>query len=246
MRTLGFAAIGSAVVALIAFLVIGLLAPHEVAIQHRRFIAAEPPEVFAVLAEHDRWPKLWDDVTRVEILEGGDGQAVGTKRRLYFEEGTRFTEVVTAYEPPYDLHFSGIETPGVTDWQVQIALQPGARGGTVATLRIGYEPDGFVRRVLNELGFQKALKHTAMRLLDNVARELGVENVTVDEYAIRMAQARARKASAESASAKSGHGEPLDGAPSETTPATGPTEDEGAEATPVESERAPAGSDVTP
>ena len=201
MRTLGFAAIGSAVVALLAFLVVGLLAPSRVAIQHRRFIAAEPPEIFALIARNENWPKLWNGVSRVEIIEKGAEGGVGTKRRLYFDEGPAWTELITAYEPPYDLHFSGIETPGVMNWQVQITLQPGARGGTVATLRIDYEPDGFVRRVLNELGGEQALKHTAMRFLDNVARELQVENVTVDEYAIRMAQARAKKALEESKSA---------------------------------------------
>ncbi len=202
MRTLGFAAIGTAVVALLAFLVIGLLAPSRVTIQHRRFIAAEPPEVFAVIADHERWPELWDDLTRVEVIERGPEGEVGTRRRVYRRDGTTWTELVSAYDPPYDLHFSGVDTPGVVDWQMQLTLQPGARGGTVATIRISYEPEGFVSRVVNELGFEQTLRHNAMHFLDAVARALGVETVTVDEYAIRMAQRRAKEAARREAGAE--------------------------------------------
>lgn len=194
MRTFLIGIGGIVVLAALVFLVLGLTGPDSLTVQHRRFIAAEPPEVFKVVSNPESWPVLFryrGDHEIVKVTEAKDKGGKQPEWVIHFKNGKTWREIITAYEPPHDIHFTGIDTPGVQDWQMHVLLEPGARGGTVATFRITFSPDGFVARAASQLGFQAQLRHAAIGFLDNVAKKLGVANETVDVYVARhMAEIR--------------------------------------------------------
>lgn len=57
--------------------------------------AAPPSAVFAVLADHERWPEWFGAVRRVEVL--GPATGVGARRRVHIP-GARFEEVFLAWD----------------------------------------------------------------------------------------------------------------------------------------------------
>ncbi len=73
--------------------------------------AAGPEAVFAVLADHERWPEWFPSVTRVEVIGAREG--IGAQRRVHvpgasFEEefiawevGARWSFTVTAARPRF-------------------------------------------------------------------------------------------------------------------------------------------------
>ena len=217
MRTFLIGAAGVVVVAAIAFFLIGFLSPREITVQHRRFIAAEPLPVWNAVADYRAWPSYFEhgepgasQVSKVEVKAIDDG-GVGTERTIDFTDGSEWRDMVSVYEPPYDLRFSGVNTPGVLDWQNHILLEPGARGGTVATFRVSFTPDGFLARVMTQIYYESIIRHQAIAFLNGVAGRLGVENTNVEQYVLSEAQKRA-KAKADHDAAVEGGLEPT-GAP---------------------------------
>lgn len=200
MRTFVIGATGVVIVAILVFLLVGFLAPRDIVVQHRRFIAAEPTEVWKVISDYRAWPELFQygdpeaaAVKKVEVVSEDSG-GVGTTRAITFTDGSVWRDMVSVYEPPYNLRFSGEQTPGVTDWQNHILLEPGARGGTVATFRVSFSPAGFLPRVMTQLYYEAVIRHHAIDFLDGVAARLGVENTTVEQYVAAQRHQRARDA----------------------------------------------------
>jgi len=202
MRTFLYGIAGVVVVSLIGGVVIGLLAPDRVEVQHRRFIAAEPPAVFEKVRDPQTWVQAWrlGSERFVKVVEAGDGE-VGSERTFEINEGGRWVDMVSALEEPYVITFSGLDTRGAEDLHIQVRCDPGAQGGTVASLFIHYTPAGFFGRIESATGGEFNYRHGAQDFLQGVAELLGVEKIDVDTYVLEQAQARAREQVADEAAA---------------------------------------------
>jgi hypothetical protein len=204
MRTLLIGVGGVAVLLGIIFVVIGLTAPSEVVIQHRRFIAAEPPAAMKVVADAKNWKDLFSaELPIISSVTTESGTAEGDKPgnpqwTFKFKNGKVWHLVETAYEPPHDLHLSGIDASGLSDLQIHVLLESGLRGGTVATFRMAFSPDGFVSKAESQLGYASQMRHVAIGFLDHVAKKLGVADIGVDAY-IAQLDAEKKKKAAEAA-----------------------------------------------
>jgi hypothetical protein len=65
--------------------------------------AADPDEVFAVLADHVAWPEWFGSVRKVEVMGAGDG--VGARRRVH-AAGMVIDEVFIAWDPGHRWAFT--------------------------------------------------------------------------------------------------------------------------------------------
>ncbi len=202
MRTLLIGVGGVAVLLGVIFVVIGLTAPSQVVIQHRRFIAAEPPAAMKVVAQAQNWKDLLAAeqpiITSVTVDSGkAQGDEPGTPQWTFkFKNGKVWHLVETAYEPPHDLHLSGVDASGLSDLQIHVLLEAGLRGGTVATFRITFSPDGFVSKAESQLGYAAQMRHVAIGFLDHVAEKLGVADIGVDAYIAKLDAERKKQAAA--------------------------------------------------
>ena len=70
----------------------------------RAITTASPEAVFAVLADHERWPEWFPKVKRVEIIGPADG--VGAQRRVFIP-GAQVEEIFIAWEPGERWSFTG-------------------------------------------------------------------------------------------------------------------------------------------
>ena len=92
-----------------------------------------PPEVvFAVLAEHDRWPEWFPNVKEVTVL--GSAEGVGARRRVRVP-GLTVDEEFIEWEPGRRFAFTGTDAkPAVfTSLVEHCALEPTDDGGTDIT-----------------------------------------------------------------------------------------------------------------
>lgn len=69
-----------------------------------REIAAAPSTVFAILADHEGWPRWFRPVRRVEVT--GERTGVGARRRVTLWGGTRFDEEFVTWAPGEALGFT--------------------------------------------------------------------------------------------------------------------------------------------
>jgi uncharacterized protein YndB with AHSA1/START domain len=110
-----------------------------VRIQARGESTASPAEVFAVLADHERFPEWFPMVRKVTVLGGPDG--VGARRRVQIP-GSSVDEEFIAWEPGARWTFTGLSAkPRFTKSLVEdCRLEPTASGGTAMTYTMYLDP----------------------------------------------------------------------------------------------------------
>jgi uncharacterized protein YndB with AHSA1/START domain len=123
---------------------------------------APPAEVFAVLADHERWPEWFPSVRRVTVTGAAEG--VGARRRVEIP-GARVDEEFIAWEPGVRWSFTGLDArPRFTRSLVEdCRLSPLASGGTAITYTMYLDPPPLLRPLVSV---------AAGRIRANIARAL--------------------------------------------------------------------------
>jgi ribosome-associated toxin RatA of RatAB toxin-antitoxin module len=100
---------------------------------------ASPEAVFAVLADHARWPEWFPKVKAVEIL--GPAEGVGARRRVKIP-GLAVDEEFIAWEPGKLFAFTATAAkPGAFKALVEhCRIKPSERGGCDVTWTMTFEP----------------------------------------------------------------------------------------------------------
>lgn len=104
-------------------------------------------DVFAVLADHERWPEWFPAVRRVSVL--GPASGVGARRRVFIP-GATVDEEFIAWEPGVRWTFTGVEaSPRFTRALVEdCVLEPLGGGGTAITYTMYLDPPPVLRPVM--------------------------------------------------------------------------------------------------
>ncbi|HET7654907.1 MAG TPA: SRPBCC family protein [Acidimicrobiales bacterium] len=130
---------------------------------------ASPDAVFAVLAEHERWPEWFTSVKSVEVMGAPSG--VGARRRVKVP-GLTVDEEFIVWEPGVRWSFTGLEArPGITRSLVEdCRLTPvsGDGGGTDITYTMYLDPPTWMRPLLAVLAPQ--LRRNNNKAMENLAR----------------------------------------------------------------------------
>ncbi|MGQ0831331.1 MAG: SRPBCC family protein [Microthrixaceae bacterium] len=129
---------------------------------------AAPDAVFAVLADHERWPEWFPGVRRVTVL--GPAEGVGARRRVAVP-GATFDEEFIVWEPGVRWSFTGIAaSPRVTRSLVEdCQLAPLPTGGTSIAYAMHLDPPPLLRPLVKlsvrriERNNNKALANLAAR-----------------------------------------------------------------------------------
>ncbi|MEX2293574.1 MAG: SRPBCC family protein [Acidimicrobiales bacterium] len=110
-----------------------------ISIEARAESTASPDAVFAVLADHERWPEWFPSVKRVTVL--GEASGVGARRRVAVP-GATVDEEFIVWEPGVRWTFTGIAArPGVLKALVEdCRLTPLASGGTAISYTMYLDP----------------------------------------------------------------------------------------------------------
>jgi hypothetical protein len=108
---------------------------------------AAPEAVFAVLADHHRWPEWFPSVRRVSVL--GPASGVGARRRVFIP-GATVDEEFIAWEPGARWAFTGTDArPRFTRSLVEdCVLTPLDAGGTSITYTMYLDPHPAQRPVM--------------------------------------------------------------------------------------------------
>jgi uncharacterized protein YndB with AHSA1/START domain len=129
--------------------------------------SAPPEAVFAVLADHERWPEWFPRVTKAEVL--GVGEGVGARRKvsvpgmaveeefIVWEPGTRFSFTATSARPA--LFRSLVE---------DCRLTARGDGGTDMTYTMYIDAPAVVRTLLRLMG--RALRANNTKAMANLGR----------------------------------------------------------------------------
>lgn len=103
--------------------------------------SASPEAVFAVLADHARWPEWFPNVKKVDVM--GPAEGVGARRRVHIP-GVAVEEEFIAWEPGKLFAFTATAVkPGVFRALVEhCRIEPTADGGSdiTWTMAIGPSP----------------------------------------------------------------------------------------------------------
>jgi uncharacterized protein YndB with AHSA1/START domain len=129
---------------------------------------ATPDAVFAVLADHERWPEWFPGVRRVTVL--GPAAGVGARRRVAVP-GATVDEEFIVWEPGVRWSFTGIAaSPRVTRSLVEdCRLAPLPAGGTSISYAMLLDPPPLLRPLVKlaapriRRNNQQALKNLAAR-----------------------------------------------------------------------------------
>ncbi len=129
---------------------------------------ATPDEVFAVLADHERWPEWFPSVQKVTVL--GPAEGVGARRRVQIP-GASVDEEFIIWEPGLRWSFTGTAAkPGFVRALVedcQLTALPS--GGTSITYSMHLDPAPLARPLVRALagvirrGNQRAMEQLARR-----------------------------------------------------------------------------------
>ena len=105
----------------------------------RATTTASPEAVFAVLADHERWPEWFPRVKKVEVI--GPAEGVGARRRVFIP-GAQVEEVFIAWEPGERWSFTGTGArPKLFRALVEdCRLAPHGDGGTAISYAMYIEP----------------------------------------------------------------------------------------------------------
>jgi uncharacterized protein YndB with AHSA1/START domain len=130
---------------------------------------ATPDAVFAVLADHERWPEWFPSVKSVEVTGAASG--VGARRRVSVP-GLTVHEEFIVWEPGARWSFTGLEArPGISRSLVEdcrLTPVPGGGGGTDITYTMYLDPPAWLRPVLAVLSPQ--LRRNNAKAMENLAR----------------------------------------------------------------------------
>jgi hypothetical protein len=129
---------------------------------------ASPERVFAVLADHERWPEWFPNVRRVEVIGAREG--VGARRRVVVL-GMSFDEEFIAWDVGARWTFSVYEAkPRFTRSLVEdCVLTPLPDGGTSITYTMYMDPVG-VLGALVKLSAGRMRKNNTKALANLAAR----------------------------------------------------------------------------
>ena len=137
-------------------------------VEARAESTASRDEVFAVLADHERWPEWFPRVKKVTVL--GQGEGVGARRRVAVS-GMTVDEEFIVWEPGARWTFTGYEArPRFTRSLVEdCVLTPLPDGGTAISYTMYMDPAGvvgfLVKRVVGQMrkNNTKAMQNLAAR-----------------------------------------------------------------------------------
>jgi uncharacterized protein YndB with AHSA1/START domain len=129
--------------------------------------SAPPADVFAVLADHERWPEWFPFVRKVTVL--GPAAGVGARRRVAIP-GTTVDEEFIVWEPGVRWTFTGIAArPQFTKSLVEdCILAELESGGTAISYTMYLDPPGPLRPFAR--GLAGRIQANNNRALANLAR----------------------------------------------------------------------------
>jgi uncharacterized protein YndB with AHSA1/START domain len=113
--------------------------------------SAAPEAVFAVLADHERWPEWFPNVKKVDVM--GPAEGVGARRRVHVP-GLVVEEEFIVWDPGVRWAFTGTAAkPGFVRSIVEdCRLTPTASGGTDLSYTMYLEPTGVFRPLTRMAG----------------------------------------------------------------------------------------------
>ena len=108
---------------------------------------ASPEAVFAILADHERWPE-WFPVLKKEEVLGPRREGVGT-RRLATIPGGKVEELIIAWDPGQRFAFTAtVVSPGIVRALLEDCRIERARSGTRVTYTMYLEPVSVFRPLM--------------------------------------------------------------------------------------------------
>lgn len=134
-------------------------------VEGRATSTASPDEVFAVLADHERWPEWFPSVRKVTVL--GPAEGVGARRRVHIP-GSSIDEEFIVWEPGQRWAFTGYAAkPRFMKSLVEdCRLEPTPSGGTDISYTMYIDPPALLRPLLKlAAGRMRANNTTAMENL---------------------------------------------------------------------------------
>jgi carbon monoxide dehydrogenase subunit G len=129
--------------------------------------AASPDEIFAVLADHERWPGWFPGVKKVEVT--GPASGVGARRRVSVP-GAVVDEEFIIWEPGVRWTFTGTAArPHVTKSLIEdCRLTPLESGGTRITYGMYLDPPTALRPLVKVMARQ--IRRNNTRAMANLAQ----------------------------------------------------------------------------
>jgi hypothetical protein len=140
-------------------------------VEARAESTASPDKVFAVLADHERWPEWFPRVRKVTVL--GPAEGVGARRRVELP-GMTVDEEFIVWDPGARWTFTGYEArPRFTRSLVEdCVLTPRPGGGTAITYTMYMDPVG-VMGALVKLSAGQMRKNNTKAMQNLAARAAG-------------------------------------------------------------------------
>jgi uncharacterized protein YndB with AHSA1/START domain len=137
-------------------------------VEARAESAASPDKVFAVLADHERWPEWFPSLRKVTVL--GPAEGVGARRRVVIP-GMTVDEEFIVWEPGARWTFTGYEArPRFTRSLVEdCVLTPLPDGGTAISYTMYMDPAGLAGFVV-KLGVGRMRKNNTKAMQNLAAR----------------------------------------------------------------------------
>jgi hypothetical protein len=141
-----------------------------VRIEARAESSASPTEVFAVLADHERWPEWFPSVRKVTVL--GAAAGVGARRRVAIR-GATVDEEFIVWEPGVRWSFTGIAARPrfLRSLLEDCLLSKLESGGTAIVYTMYLDPPPVLRPLVKVLAGR--LRANNNRALANLARRAG-------------------------------------------------------------------------
>jgi hypothetical protein len=123
---------------------------------------AAPDKVFAILADHERWPEWFPRVKKVEVIGAAEG--VGARRRVILP-GMTVDEEFIVWDPGKRWTFTAYDArPGFTRSLVEdCILTPLPNGGTGITYTMYMDPAGVTGFFVKLINNTKAMQNLAAR-----------------------------------------------------------------------------------
>ena len=141
------------------------------ALEGRARSTASPEAVFAVLADHERWPEWFPNVRHVEVL--GQAEGVGARRRVRIP-GASVEEVFIVWDPGVRWSFTGTRArPRFVQSIVEdCRLTAVEGGGTDISYTMYLEPTPLFRPLLAiaKGGVRASIQKAVRRLAERAAR----------------------------------------------------------------------------
>ena len=136
-------------------------------IEARAESSASPSDVFAVLADHERWPEWFPSVRKVTVL--GPAAGVGARRRVTIP-GASVDEEFIVWDPGVRWSFTATAAkPGFTKSLVEdCILTELPSGGTAITYTMYFDPPAVLRPVMKVMAGRLRANNT--KALTNLAR----------------------------------------------------------------------------